>query len=153
MNESIYERREGTEGNKTSNKFVYTILVICWVDSLHQAKASWNNGPKDGPKDGPTSESQNHGTQAILVLSSFCLTPNRILMDKSTHVIFRCKIYTDKKRSHNSYQKAKTVKTSRACDIVVLTSNSISMGNMQVKYTSQDKKPDQNIVETKKKNY
>ena len=96
---------------------------------------------------------QNHGAQAILVLLSFCLTQNWICMDKSTHVVFRSRKYTDKKRSHNSYQKANTVQTSRACDIAVLTSSDISMVNMRVKYTSYDKKPDQNIVETKKTNY
>ena len=74
-------------------------------------------------------------------------------MDKSTHVVFQSRKYTDKKRSHNSYQKANTVQTSRACDIAVLTSSDILMVNMRVKYTSYDKKPDQNIVETKKKNY
>ena len=98
-------------------------------------------------------DSQNHGAQAILVLLSFCLTQNWICMDKSTHVVFRSRKYTNKKRSHNSYQKANTVQTSRACDIAVLTSSDISMVNMRVKYTSYDKKPDQNIVETKKKNY
>ena len=84
-------------------------------------------------------DSQNHGAQAILVLLSFCLTQNWICMDKSTHVVFRSRKNTDKKRSHNSYQKANTVQTSRACDIAVLTSSDISMVNMRVKYFIRQK--------------